>query len=172
MIFIHPVIDHEVYLAQQVDGLSFAPAFRCFRPKEALRYEAYCDDFGPMNMASIVDFTKLLDAERKAFPDTKIVFCADEGRRALTNSVFLLGAYMILKLDMTPCSVTKRFTWLDPESIEPYRDATYTRPDFRLQLFCKESQPMSTSLLRANSACVGECSVQELPTCTSARVAG
>ncbi len=87
-----------------------------------------------MNMASIIDFIRLLDAERKAFPRSKIVFCVDEGRRALTNAVFLLGAYMILKLDMTPSTVAKQFSWLDPEAIEPYRDATFARPDFHLQL--------------------------------------
>ena len=41
---------------------------------------------------------------------------------------------MILKLGMTPLQVAGRFRWLDQESMESYRDATYSRPDFRLRL--------------------------------------
>jgi hypothetical protein len=62
-------------------------------------YEAYCDDFGPMNMSCIVEFIRLLDSLMEAWTDRKIVLCADVGRRSLTNLVFLVtvGAYMILK---------------------------------------------------------------------------
>jgi cell division cycle 14 len=52
----------------------------------------------------------------------------------LTNAVFLLGCYMILKLDMTPEQATSRFRWLAPSLIEPYRDATFAPADFRLSL--------------------------------------
>jgi cell division cycle 14 len=87
-----------------------------------------------MNLASVIDFIKLLDVERASFPNSKIVFCVAEGRRSLTNAVFLLGAYMILKLEMASSKVAQRFRWLDPTSVEPYRDATYCRPDFQLHL--------------------------------------
>ncbi len=87
-----------------------------------------------MNMASVIDFIRLLDGELASFPDSKIFFCVDVGRRPLTNAVFLLGAYMILKLEMASSNVARRFRWLDPSLIEPYRDATYSRPDFHLHL--------------------------------------
>ena len=76
---------------------------------QELQYEAYCDDFGPMNMYSTISFIRLLDFQRANSPDSKIVVRADEGPRALTNAVFLLGAYMIIKLDMTPSLVSDRF---------------------------------------------------------------
>jgi cell division cycle 14 len=99
-----------------------------------IRYNPYCDDFGPMNMASIIDFIRAIDDEMNLFPDGKLVLCVDEGRRDLTNAVFLLGAYMILKQNMTPESVAESFKWLDTKLVEPYRDATYVPSDFDLHL--------------------------------------
>ena len=87
-----------------------------------------------MNMSSTIGFIKLMDSELASFPDAKIVVCAEDGPRALTNAVFLVGAYMIIKLDKTPSKVATCFHWLDPAMIESFRDATHSRPDFRLHL--------------------------------------
>jgi cell division cycle 14 len=98
------------------------------------QYRPHGDDFGPLNLASIVDFIRALEKEFSDYPDCKIVFCVDEGRRVLTNAVFLLGAYMILKLHMQPAQVAAHFQWLDPSQVAPYRDATFHKPDFSLRL--------------------------------------
>ena len=123
-----------MFLAHEVKSDALEGEFRCIHLAQFLHYDAYCDDFGPMNMSSTISFIRRLDAELASFPGSKIVIYAQEGRRALTNAVFLIGAYMILKLGMTPLQVAERFRWLDQESMESYRDATYSRPDFRLRL--------------------------------------
>ena len=134
MAVLHQVKDR-LYLAQNIRGLTLDETkFRKFQPTQALVYHAYCDDFGPVCMAAVVDFVKLLDAELAKFPDANIVFLAPDGKRALTNAVFLLGAYMILKIDMTPTNVELCFRWLDHTSLESYRDATFASPTFRLRL--------------------------------------
>jgi cell division cycle 14 len=99
-----------------------------------MRYNPYCDDFGPLNMSSTIVFVKLLDAELASFPQTSVVVCAPDGKRPLTNAVFLIGAYMILRRDTSPSDVADLFRWLDPASIESYRDATFAPPTFRLHL--------------------------------------
>jgi hypothetical protein len=99
-----------------------------------MHYSSFCDDFGPLNMASVVEFTQSLQTEIETFPTSRIVFCVECGRRTLTNAVFLLGAYMILKLDLTAAQVAERFCWLDSTLIEPYRDATHSKADFNLHL--------------------------------------
>jgi cell division cycle 14 len=132
--FIHPVIGEQVFLAQSVHEIRFADSFRIFRPTHAFQYRAVADDFGPLNLSCIVDFIRALDQELADHPDSKITLCIDEGRRLLTNAVFLLGAYMILKLNMSPQDVCKRFSWLDPHRLAPYRDASFQRPDFSLRL--------------------------------------
>ena len=123
-----------IYLGHHIKDLSFDDDFRRIDLPNVVCYEGYCDDFGPMNMSSTIRFIRLLDAEIASFPSAKIVVCADDGPRALTNAVFLLGAYMIIKLDMTPSQVDGRFVWLGKECLESYRDATFSRPDFRLHL--------------------------------------
>jgi cell division cycle 14 len=134
MPLLRQAIGDQIYLGQDLDGLNFSHPFRCLHLSRAVQYEPYCDDFGPMNMSSTIDFIRLLDKEDETYPEAKIVVVANRNKRDLTNAVFLLGAYMIIKLDMNPDDVTTNFKWLSPESIESYRDATYSRPDFRLHL--------------------------------------
>ena len=87
-----------------------------------------------MNMSCIIDFIRLLDARLDESPKSNIVFSVDDGKRSLTNAVFLLGAYMILKQDKPSAAVSDSFRWLDTNHVEPYRDATYSKADFALEL--------------------------------------
>ena len=125
-----------LYLAQSVEGLDSNGQFRIFQPKAAKSYQGYFDDFGPINMFGVVDFIRQLEKEQElcCLKEKTIIFCAEMGSRNLTNAVFLLGAYAILKLDMTPRAVMASFDSLEPELLEPYRDAGYHPPDFDLRL--------------------------------------
>ena len=127
-------VNDRLYLMQNVDEKKVLKSFRFFRPACAVGYQPFCDDFGPMNMSCIVDFIKCLDYEFSTFPESKIAFCVEKGRRNLTNAVFLLGAYMILREGLTPQAVAASFDRLDDELLEAYRDATHSKPDFRLRL--------------------------------------
>ena len=71
----------------------------------------------------------------KSNPNKKLVYCAESGKRHLTNACFLLGAYAILVRNDTPEQVWERFSTLPPGTFEHYRDATFARPSFRLSLF-------------------------------------
>ena len=131
--FTHEIVDR-VCIAQHVREFSHTKKFRCFQPQSLLEYYPFCDDFGPMNLACIVRFITMLDQELASDPASKIVFCVDDGRRALSNAVFLLGAYMLLKLDFAADRVQSRFRWLDMSLIEAFRDATFAETDFGLTL--------------------------------------
>jgi cell division cycle 14 len=122
-----------VYIAQGVDYLPQDGKFICFRP-ERLAYYPFCDDFGPMNLSSIVNFIEQLEHEISQNPGSRIVYIVEAGRRILTNAVFLLGAYMILTLGMKAQEVSDNLDWIDESSIEHYRDATFTSGSFRLTL--------------------------------------
>jgi len=86
-----------------------------------------------MKLASVIEFITLLEKEL-ASHSSKIVYCVEEGARNLTNAVFLLGAYLILMLDLSTDHVLGRFGWLDEGAIEAFRDATFSEPDFALTL--------------------------------------
>ena len=123
----------EVYLSQN-KGMPQAIQSCCvFQPSE-ITYDAFCDDFGPMNFLSITNFVKALDHQADDGLSDAIVYMAGDGPRAFTNAAFLLGAYMLLTLDMTPAAVAAHFTGLDPSLFKPYRDATYRPSDFHLSL--------------------------------------
>ena len=128
------VVNDRLYVAQNIDVIRVSPPFKCFRPKSAVQYEPFCDDFGPVNMYCVADFIKSLDWNFDSYPDSKIIFCVEKGGRNLTNAVFLLGAYMVLKENLTSDEVAECFESLDESMFEAYRDATYSEPDFGLRL--------------------------------------
>ena len=127
------VIDERVYIAQHISPTN-AKNFRCFSTVGLFEYHALCDDFGPMNMSCVVRIVALLDEEIASFPTSKIAYCAEHGRRALANSVFLLGSYLIIKRGNSAEEVSREFAWVDLTWAEPFRDATFTEPDFDLTL--------------------------------------
>ena len=126
----------KIYLSQ---NYTFSPTTR-FSVVETrdLKYHAFCDDFGPMNLSSIAAFVERLDKEIaklavQAKADT-IVCKADEGPRALTNAAFFLGVYALLRLGMDPTQTSRCFKRFDPALFEPFRDATNSPADFHLHL--------------------------------------
>ncbi len=46
---LHVVYDR-VYLGQNIKTESLEVGFRCIKIEKHFRYDAYCDDFGPMNV--------------------------------------------------------------------------------------------------------------------------
>ena len=130
--FLHAVLDQQVYLAQGVVGIHFGDDFKCTQFKHAVEYSAFCDDFGPMNMSSVLKFVQQLDEELASHPSCTFFYAIDNCQRSLTNAVFLLGCYMILRLDLSTEEVGKCFAWVRPDMMEAYRDATFESSDFDL----------------------------------------
>jgi cell division cycle 14 len=132
---IQSVFEDRLYIAQEVDTLPSVGLFRAFRPDDVIMYHPLCDDFGPMNLNCIVNFIQQLDQELCDYPNSRIFYLVDDGKRQLTNAVFLLGSYMLLKLDKPLEEVIETFHWADNDQVtEEYRDATFSRPTFRLSL--------------------------------------
>ena len=136
--FIHPLsaISSRLNFAQNIDGFSLGDSSECFKLStlsSQITYHAFCDDFGPMNLACVVDFIQMLEEKLVDCTTTKLILCVDAGRRALTNAVFLLGSYMILRQGKASSAVAASFHWLERQ-MEPYRDASFSHPDFVLHL--------------------------------------
>ena len=92
----NPDLMIKVFISQE----GSLPDDKCvvFQNSSDLQYHPYRDDFGPMNMASTIQFVKLVDEkmdECKAQSITNLVYSVGSGRRALSNAVMLLGSYMI-----------------------------------------------------------------------------
>jgi len=134
-----------VCVGQNIGAFASTKKFRCFRTNESVKYFGFCDDFGPMSFGSIVRFIDLMDTELQLSPQCKIVYSVEDGRRNLSNAVFLLGAFMILKLDCSLDEVCEALSWINDDIVEHFRDATFTEPPtFRLTI-----QDCWGSLIRA-----------------------
>lgn len=81
-----------------------------------------------MSFLSIFRFVQALEAEGEDGVSDAIVYAAEMGRRPLTNAAFLLGALMLLMLNMTPAAVSERFA----ASIKPSSSPTETPPSMLL----------------------------------------
>jgi cell division cycle 14 len=133
--FVRAILDDRLYIAQGVDALPIAEHFHAFVPDEKMHYYPLCDDFGPINLHCIVEFIQQLDKELSDHPKGRVFYLAKDGQRELTNAIFLLGSYTLLKLSMPLEDVIEHFRWTEDEHLtEGYRDATYSEPTFRLSL--------------------------------------
>ena len=77
-----------------------------------------------MSLSAISKFIDLFDKELAECSSESIVYSVKTGRRELTNGVFLLGTYMLLRVGMQPREVSGKFDVLNPNLFEPFRDAS------------------------------------------------
>ena len=96
-----------------------------------LCYVPFCDDFGPMNLAETFKFVEMMQETIEKFPQRKLLIATDWTPRSLTNSVYLLGAFLIMDRGQTPQEAWQPFEQLKGR-LEMYRDATFLKPTFRL----------------------------------------
>jgi cell division cycle 14 len=96
-------------------------------------YEGFCDDFGPMNLGSIFRFCSVLEDQHRLWRNKAIALCSEPDGKSLTNTVFLLGVYMMVRLGQPPSSIVGKFEPLR-EQLLSYRDVSPGEQNFHLQL--------------------------------------
>jgi cell division cycle 14 len=96
-------------------------------------YIPFCDDFGPMNLGTLHEFCEILDGELNHQEDRPIAMQTMSESRSLTNSVFLLGAYMIVKLQASLVDVERI---IEPIlcRLAPFRDVSPGEINFSLHV--------------------------------------
>ena len=97
-------------------------------------YIPFCEDFGPVNLASTFRFCQIIKEETNDDPEKQIVVVYNPDRKYLTNAVFLLGAYMIMILGHTPEEVSTRFKCMH-NRLASFRDVSPGAQNFHLQLY-------------------------------------
>ena len=126
-----------LYVSQGHGALELKDAgFLSFETKR-FQYFGFCDDFGPMNASALLEFVDVLENMLKTFPNRKIVCIpGNDGARDFTNTVFLLGCFLVLNRNKTPEETWKCFAKIGSPSpsLVDYRDATHSAPTFGLTL--------------------------------------
>ena len=131
--FLLPVTQDWLFMSNiQENDRKISLGFHYFS-SETIRYTPFCDDFGPMNLADVFRFTKLVEKNRAKHPDEKLVYSISSHPREITNASFLLGSYLILVHSQSSREVWSVFESIS-NSMEMFRDATYSKISFRLTL--------------------------------------
>ena len=94
------------------------------------RYEPYCLDFGPVNLAVIHRFCTLMD-ERLHDPrlaTRHLVYYCDDEPDLRTNTAFLMAAYLLCRLGWTAEQAVTPFAAIDPTPFRAFRDASFMEP--------------------------------------------
>ena len=107
--------------------------FSYFSIEDKICYFGFADDFGPMHLGSVYQFCEMLDDELTKNKPQLVALHSLSDPRSVTNSVFLLGAYMIMKLDYTLQRVVENLEVLTKLLI-PYRDVTPGVQNFNLHV--------------------------------------
>ena len=125
------------HISQHIEHSSIARKFTenvtFFKmPKDAdLDVVDYCDHLGKWDLGAIVNFVSSLERCLNSFPYKTIILMVDPGQQDLNKTVFLVGAYLILKLHQRAEFVSKCFDWIQDE---PIACASSNHSGFSLQL--------------------------------------
>ena len=132
----HHIFDN-VFLAFDVEienqSQCLNEACKYFSIDEVFPYVGFADDFGPMSMASVYQFYHILDAHLEQSVGDNVALMTRRDRPTLTNSVFLLGTYMIMKLDYDVARTAACFQGLMHMTVS-YRDVSPGAQNFQLHL--------------------------------------
>eukprot|EP01083_Nonionella_stella_P286578 975387_1 len=96
-----------------------------FSIDHALRYEPFFVDFGPLNLACLYKFCKLLQHKLKdnKYKNMKIYYYCDRTPQRLSNASYLIGSYQIIELNRTPQEAYRRIKPFADKGV-PFRDAS------------------------------------------------
>jgi hypothetical protein len=128
--------DTYIYLAQEI-CLPKGFVYDEFKTERFLQPDSYCEGRSPLDFLSIIRFMK--EFEEFLFQEdsnfTRRIVChAGPNRRSLTNTVFLLGAYLILKLDYKASAASYHFRSIDPSALELFTDPSDSQSNFTLSI--------------------------------------
>ena len=105
-----------------------------FTIDDVLKYSPFCADFGPFNLGmldhALQELKERLDNPRHS----KIVYWTSSRAADITNSVFLLGAFLVAVLGATPEQAWAPFGKLNVEQVKAYRDATWIPSTYDLHV--------------------------------------
>lgn len=129
-------LDTHIFLAQNF-SLPEGFVYDAFKPERFLQTEVFSGGSGPIDFLSIVQFIREFDAyvfSKQPDFSRKIVCFGGPTRRSFTNTAFLLGAYLILKLDLKASSTAYHFRGIDPSAFEPFMDPSASHSDFTISV--------------------------------------
>jgi len=119
-----PIIDDRLYFCMCKCPRN-TDKIHMFSIDHALRYEPFFVDFGPLNLACLYKFCKLVQHKLKdaKYKNCKIYYYCDRTPQRLSNAAYLIGAFQIIELKRKPSEAYNRIKTLGDKGV-PFRDAS------------------------------------------------
>ena len=108
----------------QKDKIAFVSA-------EEFRYFSYCEDFGPISLATLFQFCSTIND--KFMSASFVVITSPSDPKSLTNAVFLTGAYLMMCFDFELKDVKDRLATFFLQTV-PFQDVSPGKQNFGLQI--------------------------------------
>ena len=102
-----------------------------FNVEQEVEYVSFANDFGPLNLGSVHTFCEILETKRDQHPGQNLALQCKSDPRSVTNTVFLVGCFMILKRGDEVSVVTKALATILDKTV-PYRDVSPGPQNFNL----------------------------------------
>jgi len=118
-----PIIDDRLYFTITKCARN-TEKIHMFSIDHALRYEPFFVDFGPLNLACLYKFCKLVQHKLKdeKYKNCKLYYYCDRTPQRLSNAAYLIGAFQVIELNRNPQEAYSRIKPLDKGV--PFRDAS------------------------------------------------
>ena len=133
---VHYHIFDRVYLVLSQESIqteSVRSKFAYFCVEGVLTYPRFLDDFGPMSLGTVFKFCKIMEKQLLENSGHAVALTSSTSKESVTNAVFLLGAYMILRHESELSDLLAAFSPL-MHKIIPFRDISPGRSMFDLHL--------------------------------------
>jgi len=119
-----PIIDDRLYFTMTKCPRNTA-SVHMFSIDHALKYEPFFVDFGPLNLACLYKFCKLVEHKLKdnKYRNCKIYYYCDRTPQRVSNAAYLIGCYQLIELHRKPQEAYRRIKSLAEKGV-PFRDAS------------------------------------------------
>jgi len=139
----YPIIPGRLYFSAHLDDdhtmneIQAKPNVFFFSTDLQERYQPFCADFGPVNLGIIFRFCDMMHqkmSDPRLARRPLVYYCSDEAD-LITNTAYLLAAYLVIDHSYTPEAAVEPFNNFTPSPIIPFRDATYVTSTYDLRLY-------------------------------------
>jgi cell division cycle 14 len=99
-----------------------------------VHYDAFYEDFGPLNLAVLYNFCKILHGVLQPSEKRKVVVYSDTCEKNRVNAAFLVASYMVIKHGLSAEQAYVRVQAAEPPTFIGYRDAAMGPAYYRLHV--------------------------------------
>ena len=121
------VVVTETFVQDSKTGFVF------FDVEQDVEYVGFAKDFGPFNLASVHTFCGIMETKRKEHPTEVLALQCRPDPRSVTNTVFLVGSYMIMQRGDEVSDVVAALGPILSKTV-PYRDVSPGPQNFNLHV--------------------------------------